>query len=476
MWTDPATSVLLSRRQMLRRAIGGFGTLALADLIGAQARAAAPAPANPLAPRLPMFAARAKRVIFLHMAGVPSQVDTFDPKPALAAAHGKPFPGEMPKVIREPTGNCYASPFTFQKYGQCGLDVSELFARTAQHADDLCVIRSMVADNINHSGAWLQMHTGEQTFSRPSLGAWLLYGLGTENQNLPGYVAISPAMTSNGPAILGSSFLPPAYQGTWVQDLDRPIANLANATRTPAQQRAQLDALARLNALHRRQREEDARLGARIASFELAYRMQAEAPEAFSLAGESDATRKLYGIDQPMSERFGKQCLLARRLAERGVRMIAVLHTSAGNFTSTNLWDQHANLESFHRRNAAAADAPIAGLLTDLNARGLLADTLVLWGGEFGRTPTVQKANGREHNPFGFTMWMAGGGVKGGHVHGATDDCGYYAIDRKVHIHDLHATILHRLGLDHEKLTYRHDGRDYRLTDVFGHVVKEIIA
>lgn len=459
---------------MLKQAVAGFGAVALADMFGQSARAAPVS--SLLSAKAPMFPARAKRVIFLHMAGGVSQVDSFDPKPALTRAHGKPFPGEMPKIVREPTGNCYASPFSFKRYGQCGLEVSELFPKTAQHADDLCVIRSMAADNINHSGAWLQMHTGEQTFSRPSMGAWLLYGLGTENQNLPGFIVLSPALFSNGPALCGSSFLPPAFQGTWVQDLEQPIANLANGRLSPIQQRSQLDVLARLNAAHRQRREDDARLDARIASFELAYRMQAEAPDAFSLAGETEATKKLYGIDNPVSERFGKQCLLARRLAERGVRMVAVLHTSAGNVTSTNLWDQHANLESGHRRNAAASDQPISGLLTDLKARGLLEDTLVVWGMEFGRTPTVQKANGREHNPFGFTMWLAGGGVKGGHVHGATDEFGYYAIDQRVHVHDLHATLLHLLGLDHEKLTYRHDGRDYRLTDVSGHVVKGILA
>jgi hypothetical protein len=409
------------------------------------------------------------------MPGGVSQVDSFDPKPRLTRDHGKPFPLAKPALVREPTGDCYGSPFRFRKYGQCGLEVSELFPHVGGRADDLCVIRSMVADNINHAGARLQMTTGEQTFTRPSLGSWLLYGLGSESRDLPGFVVLSPAGFGNGPAVWGSSFLSPAYGGTWVQDLNKPVRNLAGPL--PAdRQRAQLDVLAELNARHRAGREEDARLDARAASFERAFRMQREAPAAFDLSGETADTERLYGIDDPHSATFGRQCLLARRLVERGVRVVQCFHTTVGAKTADNIWDQHDNLERDHRANARACDRPIAGLLTDFKRRGLLDSTLVVWAGEFGRTPTVQKANGREHNPFGFTVWLAGGGVRGGHAHGATDDYGYYAADGKVHVHDLHATILHLMGLDHERLTYRHDGRDFRLTDVSGRVVREVLA
>jgi len=333
------------------------------------------------------------------------------------------------------------------------------------------VIRSMVADNINHSGAALQMCTGEQAFSRPSLGSWLTYGLGTENQDLPGFVVVSPAAVFQGAQLWASSFLPSAYQGTLVRDLKNPIANIRDPSSSPERQRTKLDALGRLNDLHKRGRLNDSELDARIASFELAFRMQREAPEAFDLSRESAATHQMYGTDQPTTELFGRQCLMARRLVERGVRFVQLFDAPVNN-----AWDHHSGLREQLPKRCAAVDQPIAALLTDLKARGLLEDTLVLWGGEFGRTPTAEGTNGREHHPFGFTMWMAGGGIRGGIVHGATDDFGWHAVEDKVHVHDLHATILHLMGFDHERLTYRHGGRDYRLTDVYGNVVHRILA
>ncbi len=329
----------------------------------------------------------------------------------------------------------------------------------------------MVADNINHTGAALQMNTGEQAFSRPSLGSWLVYGLGTENQNLPAFVVVSPAAVFQGAQLWSSSFLPSAYQGTLIRDLDQPIANLSDPSGDASSQRAKLDAIGELNRLHRSDRVIDGQLDARIASFELAFRMQRAAPEDFDIERESAATRRLYGIGDPTTDLFGRQCLLARRLLERGVRYVQLFDAPANN-----AWDHHSGLREDLPKRCAAVDRPIAALLRDLKARGLLEDTLVLWGGEFGRTPTAEGTNGREHHPFGFTMWMAGGGVRPGHVHGATDEFGWYAVQDKVHVHDLHATILHIMGFDHERLTYRHGGRDYRLTDVHGHVVREILA
>jgi hypothetical protein len=320
------------------------------------------------------------------------------------------------------------------------------------------------------------MNTGEQAFSRPSLGSWLLYGLGSENQSLPGFVVISPSQPAQGAPLWSSSFLPAAYQGTLVADLKNPIDNLQNPQFDLDRQRRQLDTLQRLNEQHRARRREDSQLSARIESFELAFRMQRQGPEALDLDRETPATRRLYGLDNPTTEIFGKQCLLARRLVERGVRCVQVYHTQTSRRSSCQLWDQHSGLKAELPANCAATDLPIAGVLRDLKARGLLSDTLVLWGGEFGRTPTAENADGREHHPFGFTMWLAGAGIKGGLVHGATDPFGWYAVEDKVHVHDLHATLLHLMGLDHEHLTYRHAGRNYRLTDVYGNVVKGILA
>lgn len=470
MWTNP----ILSRRQTLRSFANGFGMLGLASLMDQNAFAA-PEGNSILLPQ-PHFPAKAKRVIFLFMSGGPSHVDTFDPKPKLRELDGKPLPFEKPKLERTKTGNLFGSPYQFAKHGESGTEVSELFPHLASCVDDLCVIRSMVADNINHNGACLQMNTGEQAFSRPALGSWLLYGLGSENRSLPGFVVLSPAQPAQGAPLWSSSFLSAEYQGTLVNNLNKPVANLDNPRWSLSEQRTQLDWLKNLNESHAAAREEDSRLSARIEAFELAFRMQREAPEAFDVAGESEVTRKLYGLDEPATETFGKQCLMARRLVERGVRMVQVYHTQTSHRSSCQLWDQHGGLRTELPNNCKATDKPIAGLLKDLKSRGLLDDTLVIWGGEFGRTPTSEGTNGREHHPFGFSMWLAGGGVKGGIVHGATDDFGWHSVKDKVHVHDLHATILHLMGLNHEKLTYRYAGRDYRLTDVHGHVVKEILA
>jgi hypothetical protein len=469
---------VVSRRQVLRYFANGFGMLGLAGLLAEEAGAAGPAAdaLNPLAVKKPHHPPRAKRVIFLFMSGGPSHVDTFDPKPRLARDNGKPLPFAKPHLERTRTGNLLQSPFKFQKHGRAGIEMSDLFPEVATCVDELCIIRSMVADNINHNGACLQMNTGEQAFSRPSMGSWLLYGLGSENQSLPGFVVISPAQPAQGAPLWSSSFLPAAYQGTLVADLKNPIANLKNLLIPGGRQRDQLDTLKELNELHREKRREDSRLSARIASFELAFRMQQKAPEAFDVNRESAATKRLYGLGEKTTEIFGTQCLMARRLVERGVRFVQVYHTQTARRSSCQLWDQHGGLKTELPANCAATDRPIAGLLKDLKARGLLQDTLVVWGGEFGRTPTAENADGREHHPFGFTMWLAGGGIKGGIVHGATDEFGWNAVQDKVHVHDLHATILHLMGIDHERLTYRYGGRDYRLTDVYGHVVRGILA
>jgi len=465
----------VNRRGMLQHFANGFGMLGLAGLLADEARAH-PSTDDPLTVKAPHYPARAKRLIFLFMSGGPSHVDTFDPKPRLQRDNGKPLPFEQPKLVRTRTTNLLQSPFKFQKHGQSGIEVSELSPNIARRIDDICVIRSMAADNINHNGACLQMNTGEQAFSRPSLGSWLLYGLGSENQSLPGFVVISPAQPAQGAPLWSSSFLPAAYQGTLVADLNNPISNLKNPLFSPQRQKDQLATLQRLNDLHRKQRQEDSQLNARIASFELAFRMQMRAPEAFDISSESLATKRLYGLYEKTTEIFGKQCLLARRLIERGVRCVQVYHTQTARRSSCQLWDQHGGLRTELPANCAATDLPIAGLLHDLKARGLLEETIVLWGGEFGRTPTAEGNDGREHHPFGFTMWLAGAGIKGGMVHGATDEFGWHAVENKVHVHDLHATLLHLMGLNHERLTYRYAGRDYRLTDVHGKVICDILA
>ncbi|MCY2963707.1 MAG: DUF1501 domain-containing protein [Planctomycetota bacterium] len=464
----------LTRRQMLARTGCGFGMVALAEMLAREAlgeTSDTARAARPYAVRSPHHPARAKRCIFLYMPGGPSHVDTFDPKPRLIEDNGKPLPFEKPKLERTKTGNLLASPWKFAKQGQSGVEVSELLPMTAKCIDDLCVIRSMYGDNINHTGAALQMCTGEQAFSRPSLGSWLTYGLGTENQNLPGFVVVSPAAVFQGAQLWASSFLPSAYQGTLVRDLKSPIANLTDPSGNFDRQRAKLDAIRQLNELHKRDHVIESQLDGRIASFELAFRMQRDAPEAFDVSRESEETQRLYGVGDPATDLFGRQCLMGRRLVERGVRFVQLFDAPANN-----AWDHHGGLRENLPARCKAVDQPIAALLTDLKARGLLEDTLVLWGGEFGRTPTAEGTNGREHHPFGFSMWMAGGGVRGGQAYGATDEFGWHSVENKVHIHDLHATILHLMGFDHERLTYRFGGRDYRLTDVHGKVVRDILA
>ena len=459
-----------SRRKFLVECGNGAAALGLAGLLAGTAGGAASGGVGP------HHQVRAKRLIFLFMAGGPSHVDLFDPKPKLAEYDGQPAPFRLPDLERTAPGNVQRSPFQFARYGEAGIDVSELFPHVARRADDLCVIRSMVADNINHNGACLQMNTGEQTFSRPSMGAWLLYGLGSETQDLPGYVVVAPNQPAQGTPLWDASFLPAAHQGTCVTDLAHPIRNLRNAAPGSRSQRETLDLLAKLNRLHRDASADPDELDARIASFELAFRMQASAPEAFDLGNETAATHRLYGLDQTVTQTFGEQCLLARRLVERGVRVVQLYHNRSSTHSGCQIWDQHSNLKEGLLANCAASDLPIAALLTDLKQRGLLDETLVIWGGEFGRTPTAEGTNGREHHPFGFTMWLAGGGVKGGVSYGATDEFGWYAERDKVHVHDLHATILHLMGLDHERLTWRHAGRDFRLTDVHGQVVTDILA
>ena len=466
MSTDPhdAGRIAHARRGMLARAGGGFGLLALGDILARRTASAA-------LPGLPQHRPRAKRVIFLYMPGGPSHIDLLDPKPRLAIDAGKPLPFAKPRLERTKTGNLLPSPWTFARHGRSGTEVSELLPGLASQIDRVCVIRSMVADNINHTGAALQLCTGEQAFSRPSVGSWLTYGLGTENDNLPGFVVVCPTPVFQGAQLWSSSFLPSVHQGTLVRDPDRPLADLGDPKADRGRQRAKLDALAQLDALHRHDHPGHADLEARIATFETAFRMQAEAPEAFDLTRETTATHRLYGtVDEP-TRLFGRQCLLARRLVERGVRYVQLFTAPVNNY-----WDQHGNLKRDLPERCRATDRPVAALLADLAARGLLDETLVVWGGEFGRTPTAEGSDGREHHPFGFTMWMAGGGVRGGMVHGATDEFGWHAVEHRMHVHDLHATMLHLMGIDHERLTFRHGGRDYRLTDVHGRVVREILA
>jgi len=458
----------LSRRQMLRSSAVGFGWLALTDLLCAKPQAAV----DPLAPKAPHFTPKAKRVIFLFMHGGPSQVDTFDYKPKLEADHGKPLPFPKPRVVSSQTGNLLKSPFKFKQHGQSGAWVSELFPNIAQCVDDLCFIKSMHGSNSRHGGALLELHTGSDTFVRPNMASWINYGLGTENRDLPGFITICPTLTHGGANNYSSAFLPAIYQGTALGNAGTPSDRVAvpfiKGTTPPEQQRLELDLLASMDRERLAKLGPDPMIEGRIQSFEMAFRMQMAAPEVQDISTESDATRKLYGLDDPATANYGRQCLLARRFAESGVRFVQCTHSYK--------WDQHGNLKADHTKNAREVDKPIAGLLIDLKKRGLLDDTLVLWGGEFGRTPVAQGNDGRDHNPHGFTYFLAGGGIKPGISYGATDDYGYYSVANKVHIHDLHATMLHLLGLDHEKLTYRFAGRDFRLTDVHGNVVREILA
>ena len=465
----------LSRRQALWQSGTGFGGVALWGLLAAeqQARAATAPAANPLAPKSPHFAPRAKRVIFMFMHGGPSQVDTFDYKPQLAKDDGKPLPFAKPRVTSAQTGSLLKSPWNFKQHGECGMPVSDLFPHIATCVDDMCFINSMWCSNSRHGSALLELHTGSDTFVRPSMGSWINYGLGSENQDLPGFITICPTLGHGGVNAWSSSFLPAVYQGTPIGYSSVPaeraqIPFIANSDTSRGVQRQELDLLRELNTQRLEQTGPDSALEARINSFELAFRMQATAPVVQDISGETKETFAAYGLDQPKTANFGRQCLMARRFAEQGVRFIQVTHSYK--------WDQHGNLRKGHESNALEVDQPIAALLKDLKQRDLLKDTLVVWGGEFGRTPTAQGGEGRDHNPQGYTMFVAGGGVQGGLRYGATDEYGYYAVKDKVHLHDLHATILHLLGLDHKRLTYRYAGRDFRLTDVHGEVVHGIMS
>jgi hypothetical protein len=463
----------LSRREMLRRCGTGLGVLGLAGLLADDGLLGTAQAADPLAPRPPHFPARARSVIHVYLNGGPSHLDTFDPKPLLKKYQGRPIPrGNL--TTERPTGAALPSPFRFRKHGQSGLEFSEIFARTAQHADDICFVRSMHANTPNHEQSMRLMNCGDERLSRPSLGAWVTYGLGSANANLPGFVVLCPGLPVADVANWRSAFLPGTYQGTYVDTrrtrVDELIENVHGTAVTDRDQRRQLALLAELNRRHQQPRAEDAALEARIRSFELAYRMQSAATDAFDINREPPRVRALYGDGV-----HGRQLLIARRLVERGVRFVQCYHGDV------QPWDGHEHIEQNHRTLAAQCDGPIAALLTDLKSRGLLDQTLVLCGGEFGRTPAVElsggkPAMGRDHNHWGFTVWLAGGGVKGGYAHGATDEFGYKAVEKPVHVHDLHATLLHLLGFDHTRLTYRYAGRDFRLTDVSGQVVREVLA
>jgi hypothetical protein len=467
---------LLNRRDLLRRSGMGFGLLGFGLLDAAESFG--DASSLPLTPKRPQFAAKARRVIHLFMNGGPSHVDTFDPKPSLTKYAGKTLPTKNLPTERK-TGAAFASPFKFKKYGQSGIEVSEIFAETAKHIDDICVVRSMHADVPNHEPSLLLMNCGEARLIRPSFGSWVTYGLGSENQNLPGFIAMCPG----GYPIQESQnwqagFLPGVFQGTYIDtkhtEIDKLIQNIRSKTTGHTDQRRQLDLLYQLNQAHKQQRPNDPQLEARIQSFELAYRMQSDATDAFDVSREPKWVLDAYG---PGTQ--ARQILIARRLIERGVRFVQVWHGEG------QPWDSHDDLEKEHRRLAGQCDRAIGALLGDLKRLGLLEETLVIWGGEFGRTPVVElptpganagKINGRDHNHHGFTMWLAGGGVKGGTGYGATDEFGFAAAENKVHVHDLHATLLKLLGFDHEQFTYRYAGRDFRLTDVHGKVVDGLIA
>lgn len=477
---------MMSRRQLLARMGAGLGWCGLATLLAeaddqpdvspdflAGPHAARNRSASPLAPRPPHFPGRAKRIIHIYLNGGPSQVDTFDPKPALHKYDGRSVPGGNLTTER-PTGAAMASPFTFRRYGESGLEVSELFAKTAEHIDDICIIRSMHANTPNHEQSMRLMNCGDERLSRPSLGAWVTYGLGSENANLPGFVAMCPGLPVADVSNWRAAFLPGIYQGTHLDTRKTSVAELIEHISgdkvSRRDQRRQLDLLMEFNRRHQTSRQGEAELEARIQAFELAYRMQMEATDAFDLESEPRYIREAYGDGV-----HGRQLLLARRLVERGVRVVQAYHGDV------QPWDSHNDLAANHRKLGQEIDGPIAALLSDLKQRGLLDDTLVICGGEFGRTPTVELVNGkpgggRDHNHWGFSLWMAGGGIRGGMAYGATDEIGFRAIENPVHIHDLHATILHLLGFDHERLTYRHAGRDFRLTDVHGRVVREILA
>ncbi len=469
----------LTRRQFLNRCGMGMGALSLSTMLQQATAETSLNATSPLAPKPPHFPGRAKRVIHLFMNGGPSHVDTFDPKPLLDKHHGQPLPSDRTLRTERPTGAAYRSPFSFKKYGRSGLEVSELFAKTAESIDDICVIRSMHADVPNHEPSLMLLNCGDARLPRPSMGSWVTYGLGTENQNLPGFIAMCPGgYPIQESQNWQSAFLPGIFQGTYIDsrhtDIEKLIENIRNNHTSLPGQRAQLDLLQAFNEKHRQQRQADAQLDARIQSFELAFRMQMDASDAFDISREPEYIRNAYGNSVQ-----ARSILIGRRLLERGVRYVQIWH-GAGQ-----PWDSHDHIEREHRRLAGECDSAIGALLKDLKQRGMLEDTLVIWGGEFGRTPTVElpkpgsnagTISGRDHNHYGFTTWLAGGGVKGGTAYGATDDFGFQSVENKVHVHDLQATILHLLGFDHEKLTYRHAGRDFRLTDIHGSVVQGVLA
>jgi hypothetical protein len=467
----------ITRRGLLHSAACGFGSLALTGLCTEQARAAA----SPLAPQLPHFAPRAKRIIFVFMQGGPSHVDTFDYKPALEKHHGEKLhfrdARKMAKTGMTGEENVMKSLWQFRQYGESGRWVSDLFPEIARRVDDLCFLQGLHTEGVAHGPSTLFLHTGAMNLVRPSVGAWVSYGLGTENQNLPGFITICPSAANGGPRNYSNAFLPAVYQGTAIgragqATTEARINDIANATLSTGDQRRQLDLLESLNRRQLQRAGGDDELSAVINSFELAWRMQMNAPGVMDLSGESQSTQALYGIGEKETDDFGRQCLLARRMAEAGVRYIQISYADNG---SNPRWDQHSNIEK-HAEHAKATDKPVAGLIADLKARGLLEDTLVWWGGEFGRNPFSQGSDGRDHNPKGFTHFLVGGGVKSGFAFGATDEFGHEAVADKVHMHDLHATLLHLLGMDHERLTYRYAGRDFRLTDVAGRVVHEIMV
>jgi hypothetical protein len=488
-----------SRRSILKSTAVGFGHLAMVDLLMRDSTASnrfSPGPKvgliddnSTLVEKPPMFPGRAKRVIFLFMHGGPSHVDTFDPKPQLAKFDGKRLPFEGARVKFAARGNLMKSPWKFRKVGASGLPMSELWQHLPEVADDLCMIHSLCDTNVAHGGACMKLHTGHESLVRPSMGSWVSYGLGTENQNLPSFITICPTSLHGGVNNFGASFLPTIHQGVPFGTPGYPnkmadqarFAYVDNGANSLQQQQKQIDLLKSLHAIesagNNSNKEMLSRLDGRLRSFELAFRMQAAAPEAVDVSTETTATRQLYGLDSPDTRNFGLQCLLARRFAERGVRFIQVSHANSLGFNNEQ-WDQHSHLVKGHSINCRQIDLPITALIKDLKQRGLLEDTLVIWGGEFGRTPTSQtsKPVGRDHHPQGFTMWMAGGGVKPGFRYGATDEFGYYAVHNRCTIHDWHATILHLMGLDHERLTIPYSGRNFRLTDVSGTVAKDILA
>lgn len=473
-------NIIPSRRTALKMSACGFGHLALSGILNGSASGGV---ANPLGAKQPHFPARAKRVIFLFMQGGPSQVDSFDYKPSLDKMDGQSLPFDDARTIAK-TGQRGSEQLVkkplwkFRQYGESGRWASDLFPEMAQHVDKLCMIHSMHTEGVAHGPATLFLHCGATNFVRPSMGSWISYGLGSESDNLPAFVSICPSPGNGGARNYGSAFLPPVYQGTILGSAGQPanqarIRDLVNKRFAPSDQRKQFELLRTINREQLARRGDDAELESVINSYELGWRMQANAPQVVDLSNETDATLQMYGINEKETNDYGRQCLLARRFCEAGVRYIQVTYGDSG---ANPAWDQHSNLPK-HAEHAKRVDKPIAGLLQDLDQRGLLEDTLVWWGSEFGRTPYAQdRGTGRDHNPNGFTVWLAGGGVKPGIAYGATDQFGHKAVENKVHMHDLHATILHLLGMDHERLTFRYSGRDFRLTDVHGHVVKEIMT